>query len=154
MDQSVGTGGGHQRLDKAGGHFGQFAVLEQLGRDEAFVAADVAQLFEHRNVGGVAGLCLFNDGQTEFFKQKLSDLLGGVKVDLRARAFAHGFRQLGDARVELGCQGCHLFAVQADTALFHRNEHRDERRVDAGEHRCHFLLFQLLSQRSAERKQA
>ena len=61
-----------QTVHIGGFELGKLAVFQNLVDD--FVLA--AQAFQHLGAGGVAGFGLFAGGQTQLFKENLSELLG------------------------------------------------------------------------------
>ena len=77
-----------------------------------------------------AALGLLRRGQRQFFKQRFSQLLGRIEIELEARAFEDGRRDLTDARVEQRAEPFDAVRVDLKAGDLHIREHRRQRQLD------------------------
>ena len=142
MHPSIGS---HQPAQAV--HIGAF----QLGQlpvfnDEGHNGMAVFQLFQHLNVGGIALLGLFDGLEPQFLKQDMSQLLGGVDVELLPGQTVDLLCQLLDLAAEGGPETEKPSGVQQKALPLHLAQNGNQRQLHFTKEFFHPLFPDALSQ--------
>ena len=103
----------------------------------------VFQLFQHVRIGGVAGLGLLHHRQPQGFKQQLSQLLGGIDIELFSGISVNDFLTVCNPLGKHLPEGLQKAAIHADTPLFHPIQNSTQGQFDLLIQLPHLLFFQL-----------
>ena len=87
------------------------------------------QLLQHVGVGGPAGFGLFPVGQAQVLKQDLSQLLGGIDVELLPGGGVNPLLQLADGVGQVRTEPGQGPAVHQEAAAFHIRQHPAQRKL-------------------------
>ena len=89
----------------------------------------VLQLLQHVGVGGPAGFGLFPVGQAQVLKQDLSQLLGGIDVELLPGGGVNPLLQLADGVGQVRTEPGQGPAVHQEAAALHIRQHPAQRKL-------------------------
>ena len=103
----------------------------------------VFQLFQHVRIGGVAGLGLLHHRQPQGFKQQLSQLLGGIDIELFSGISVNDFLTVCNPLGKHLPEGLQKAAIHADAPLLHPIQNSTQGQFDFLIQSPHFLFLQL-----------
>ena len=92
----------------------------------------VTKPLQGRRVGGISGLGLLSRGQTQILKQDLSELLGGVHVELLTRRFVDQAPKTVAVGSKVTAQPGQLGHVNPDAYFLHSGQDSHQRNLQGG----------------------
>ena len=136
----------HQAVGVGGFQLGQHPVIHD-GRNDGVL---VFQFFQNLRIGGIAGFRLFHRRKPQFFKQQLSQLAGGIDVELPAGIGENQCLAVGNSPGKHVAELPQLLPVDADAPVFHAVKHPAQGEFDLPVKLVHAVLFQLPGKHRAQ----
>ena len=126
MNPAVRANHFQKAIAVGGFQLGQGAVIEHLLHRRMLIA----QAFQHLRVGGVARFCLFPMGKAQLHKESVTQLLGGIDVELITDGLVNLLLQALNFALELLAISADSLAVHREALHFHMGQHAGQRDLD------------------------